>query len=372
MFADPNQILNRQANPNAFDHHKLKSPRYPLHFDDYSELLSSVVSLFKKQTNYDCMPTSSKVMVFDMDLPIREAFSIAARNDIVFATLWDSTKSQLVGMLTVTDLIDLLIHFHDQTNVIQEIITHKRIREWREMQNRTRPTFLVATTPSDTLWEAIELMQFKKIHRLPVISSKGALLHIITHSHLLAHLVQNVSFDAPVFRYSIEELGLGTYSNIVTMTRDTKVYEAVCVFAKRKVSAIPIVDNDGIVIDVFSRYDIVYIVRDHGDYHLDLTLAEALKMKPKIPVFTCTKTESFEKVLRHLASTRIHRLVCIDDDSKVVGIVSISDIFNFFMKAKVVGNDDEAMMSRSNSHTDVMFDDTLSEDLNLMADDNMF
>jgi CBS-domain-containing membrane protein len=63
------------------------------------------------------------------------------------------------------------------------------------MQTRSRPEKLCNISPEDTLWSSIEILQTKKIHRLPVISSKGALLHILTHSHLLAYLVQNVSIS---------------------------------------------------------------------------------------------------------------------------------------------------------------------------------
>ncbi len=107
-------------------------------------------------------------------------------------------------------------------------------------------------------------------------------------------------------------------------------------FREHKVSAIPIVNKEGIVIDVFSRYDIVYLIRAEEDnpdnYALDFTVNDALRMKPKIPVFTCMKTETFEKVLRHLAGTRIHRLVCVDESGIICGVVSISDIFGFFLK----------------------------------------
>ncbi len=62
------------------------------------------------------------------------------------------------------------------------------------MQTRNRPEKLCNGSPEDSIWTSVETLQTKKIHRLPVISSKGALLHILTHSHLLAYLVQNVSF----------------------------------------------------------------------------------------------------------------------------------------------------------------------------------
>ena len=61
--------------------------------------------------------------------------------------------------------------------------------------------------------------------------------------------------------------------------------------------------------------------------------ADVLKTLPRIPIFTCTKYESFEKILRHLATTRIHRLVIVEPDTlKVIGILSVSDIFSFIMQ----------------------------------------
>jgi 5'-AMP-activated protein kinase regulatory gamma subunit len=139
-----------------------------------------------------------------------------------------------------------------------------------------------------------------------------------------------MNFDSPIFKYSLEALGIGTYDNLISATPKTMIFDVLKMFAKYKISAIPIVDDKGIVIDVFSRYDIVYLVRD-GDYKLEYSIEEALDKRPKIPVFTCTKQESFEKVLRHLASTRIHRLICVDDNARAIGIISISDIFSFLL-----------------------------------------
>jgi 5'-AMP-activated protein kinase regulatory gamma subunit len=303
----------------------------PLHtIDIKQELLDPIFNFYESKTNYDCMPNSGKVMVFDIDLPVRDAFQVAAVNDISFATLWDGQSSQLVGMLTVTDLIDILLHYHSETNVIQDLIAQKQIRYWRQLQNRSRPSQLIYVTPEDSLLTSIYTLEKYKIHRLPVISPRGSLLHIITHSLLLAYLVNNMQFDSPIFKYSLEALGIGTFENMITATPKMPLFDVLNLFAKYKVSAIPIVDDHNVVIDVFSRYDIVYLVRD-GDYKLEITMEEALKKRPKIPVFTCTKNESFEKVLRHLASTRIHRLVCVDDNARVVGIVSISDIFSFLL-----------------------------------------
>ncbi len=79
----------------SFDHQKVQviptsspfSPKNharnlpPLHTVNIKqELLDPIIQFFESKTNYDCMPNSCKVMVFDIDLPVREAFYIAATN----------------------------------------------------------------------------------------------------------------------------------------------------------------------------------------------------------------------------------------------------------------------------------------------------
>ena len=91
------------------------------------------------------------------------------------------------------------------------------------------------------------------------------------------------------------------------------------------------------------------IQTDADDYYLNRTIDEALKLKSKVclscdstcdhiipfceqePIFTCMKNESFEKILRHLATSKTHRLFVVDEQSHVIGVVSVSDIFNFIL-----------------------------------------
>lgn len=47
------------------------------------------------------------------------------------------------------------------------------------------------------------------------------------------------------------------------------------------------------------------------------------------PLHTCYKTETLWAVLNRFVETKVHRLVCVDDQMKVAGIVSLSDILKF-------------------------------------------
>lgn len=52
------------------------------------EILDPIFDFFKTNTNYDLMPYSGKVIVFDIDLPVREAFQVAANNGMFHRNLF--------------------------------------------------------------------------------------------------------------------------------------------------------------------------------------------------------------------------------------------------------------------------------------------
>lgn len=55
--------------------------------------------------------TSGKVVVFDIRIPIQLAFYALVEHDMLAAPLWDPVKCQFIGLLTVTDFIDILRYY---------------------------------------------------------------------------------------------------------------------------------------------------------------------------------------------------------------------------------------------------------------------
>eukprot|EP00611_Tribonema_gayanum_P013973 TRINITY_DN2522_c0_g1_i1.p1 TRINITY_DN2522_c0_g1~~TRINITY_DN2522_c0_g1_i1.p1 ORF type:complete len:175 (-),score=44.92 TRINITY_DN2522_c0_g1_i1:149-673(-) len=60
---------------------------------------------------YDLLKQSGKVVVFDASIPIQLAFYALVEHDMQAAPLWDSTQRKFVGLMTVTDFIDILRHY---------------------------------------------------------------------------------------------------------------------------------------------------------------------------------------------------------------------------------------------------------------------
>ena len=60
-----------------------------------------------------------------------------------------------------------------------------------------------------------------------------------------------------VLDQTIEELGLGTYSNMAVARLDTPIIDALSIFLDRRISAVPIVDENNKLTDIYSKFDAI-------------------------------------------------------------------------------------------------------------------
>ena len=56
---------------------------------------------------------------------------------------------------------------------------------------------------------------------------------------------------------SLRELNIGTYENIETAKGNTLIIEALNKFVERRISALPIVDDEGKLIDIYAKFDVI-------------------------------------------------------------------------------------------------------------------
>ncbi|XP_006808174.2 5'-AMP-activated protein kinase subunit gamma-2-like [Neolamprologus brichardi] len=118
---------------------------------------------------YDIIPTSSKLVVFDTTLQVKKAFFALVANGVRAAPLWESKKQSFVGMLTITDFINILTRYYKSPMVqIYELEEHK-IETWRELYLQETFKPLVHISPDASVFEAVHSLIKNKIHRLPVI-----------------------------------------------------------------------------------------------------------------------------------------------------------------------------------------------------------
>ncbi|XP_062434896.1 5'-AMP-activated protein kinase subunit gamma-3 isoform X2 [Rhea pennata] len=320
---------------------------------------------------YDAVPTSCKLVVFDITLEIKKAFVALVANGVRAAPLWDSKTQSFVGecrersvapspawrhggpqgvgaalraapaavpaprvsagMLTITDFINILHRYYRSPLVqIYEVEEHK-IETWREvyLQGSFKP--LVHISPSDSLFDAVYSLIKHKIHRLPVIEPvSGNVLHILTHKRILKFLhIFGSTIPKPRFlKKTVQELCVGTFRDVAVVLESAPIYTALEIFVDRRVSALPVVNDAGQVVGLYSRFDVIHLAAQKTYNNLDISVREALRQRTICleGVLICYPHETMEDIINRIAEEQVHRLVLVDENRYPRGIVSLSDI----------------------------------------------
>ncbi|XP_058874848.1 5'-AMP-activated protein kinase subunit gamma-2 isoform X3 [Acipenser ruthenus] len=256
----------------------------------------------KSHKCYDIVPTSSKLVVFDTTLQVKKAFFALVANGVRAAPLWETKKQSFVGMLTITDFINILHRYYKSPMVqIYELEEHK-IETWRELYLQETFKPLVNISPDASIFDAVYSLIKNKIHRLPVIDPvSGNALYILTHKRILKFLQLFVSeMPKPAFmKQNLEELGIGTYHNIAYIHPDTPIIKALNIFADRRVSALPVVDESGKVVDIYSKFDVINLAAEKTYNNLDITVTQALRHRSQYfeGVMKCNRLETLETIV---------------------------------------------------------------------------
>ncbi|EGW11881.1 5'-AMP-activated protein kinase subunit gamma-3 [Cricetulus griseus] len=314
-------------------HPSPQAPLLSLSWDDELQKPGAQVYMhfMQEHTCYDAMATSSKLVIFDTTLEIKKAFFAMVANGVRAAPLWDSKKQSFVGMLTITDFI-LVLHRYYKSPLVQiyEIEEHK-IETWREiyLQGCFKP--LVSISPNDSLFEAVYALIKNRIHRLPVLDPvSGTVLYILTHKRLLKFLhIFGALLPRPSFLCrTIQDLGIGTFRDLAVVLETAPILTALDIFVDRRVSALPVVNESGQVVGLYSRFDVIHLAAQQTYNHLDMSVGEALRQRTLCleGVLSCQPHESLGEVIDRIAREQVHRLVLVDETQHLLGVVSLSDI----------------------------------------------
>lgn len=283
---------------------------------------------------YDLIPVSNKMIIFDKKLQVKKAFFALLQNGIRSAPVWDCEIQKFIGMVTITDFINILrMYYRDPDTRMDELEDHK-IQTWREIMNL--PSSLHQTTPNENLLNALKLLLSKKIHRLPIIDAEtNNALFVMTLKRILNFIHQNLNTDGMRFMdMSIKELKIGTYTDIFTVTYDMPLNEILNLFAAKRVSALPVVNEKGVVVDVYAKFDVMNLARERAYNNLDIPIKVAMEKKTveyTQGLQTCSRNDSLRSVIQQIAKAKVHRLIVVDENKYVDGIVSLSDVLTYIL-----------------------------------------
>ncbi len=83
------------------------------------------------------------------------------------------------------------------------------------------------------------------------------------------------------------DVRIGTYDDVETAREDTSIIQALTKFLERRVSALPIVDAENRLLDIYARFDVINLAAEKTYNNLDITLKQVSDQSPENEWFPC-------------------------------------------------------------------------------------
>ena len=158
---------------------------------------------------------------------------------------------------------------------------------------------------------------------------------VITQYRILKFIAVNNERNTVLLKKSLAELKIGTYTNVATTRMESTVLDVVHAMVERNISCVPVVDKDNRLLNVFEAVDVIPCIKGGVYEELDGSVAEALCKRPDDSpgIYTCSEHDRLDAIFDSIRKSRVHRLIVVDDDNKLKGVISLCDILSYILLA---------------------------------------
>lgn len=200
------------------------------------------------------------------------------------------------------------------------------------------PLETVSVPPMRPLYEACRRMLKTRARRIPLIDAddetgREMVVSVITQYRILKFIAVNNEKYTMLLKKSVREIGLGTYNNLATSTMNNSVLDVIHQMVKHNISAVPIVDRENKLLNVFEAVDVIPCIKGGAYDELASSVGDALSRRAEdFPgIYTCFEDDRLDAIFDTIRKSRVHRLIVVDDDSRLKGIISLSDILKYVL-----------------------------------------
>jgi len=292
---------------------------------------------------YDILPISSQLIALDMALPLTKGLAVLLQNGMNCAPLWNNQEGKFAGLLTVEDFVRLVHHYYSLPAITAETamfevstLTIHSIQEKIILRNlaeqKIDPFESVLTATVQLLHTGLDTVALVSKDQHTRLDNPVGLL---SRHKILRFIAQNCDQQG-TFRETIVQARIGTFTNLATAHLTTPVVEAASVLATQGFTALPVVDEQGLVVNVFEQSDIMNLLLAGLFGELAMPIRDAFKYRPETysGVLTCKADETVENLLRLFKQhSETHRFVVVDDAGKLVGMVTLQDLLIYFVQS---------------------------------------
>lgn len=208
-----------------------------------------------------------------------------------------------------------------------------------------------------------------RARRIPLVdiddeTGRPMVVSVVTQYRILKFVAVNVH-ETQYLRKPLRHLKLGTYKDLVTANMETTVFELIHKLVNYNISSVPILNSDGtsalgrntclanhsgVVTNVFEAVDVITLIKGANYDELNLNVGEALQKRPDVRdvadntrylltelsqefpgIYTCSIDDRLDTIFDTIRKSRVHRFVVIDEDSRLVGVLTLSDILEYIL-----------------------------------------
>lgn len=290
-----------------------------------STLENLTISSFSTQSH-------EKVVRLEPTLTVSEALKTFNTERVLSCPIANSNNGADVwGFLDLFDLLSYLLELWDEneeaeTNAIAKLGEKFLNHTIKDLTDRSDNDVYAAVIGEEHAHRLVKLFGLG-VHRVAQLDLRGSLASVISQSDVVRYLRDNIKLLGESVNKPINELNMISASELVVAQADQTAISAFKLIATNLVSAVPIVDKEGVLAGTLSVSDLRLIQDD-----LSPLLLSALQYKssqePR-PAVVCTSNATLGSVIETLANSNVHRVWVVDEQQKPISVIPITNACEF-------------------------------------------
>ncbi len=281
---------------------------------------------------------TTRIEVLSFDLPVViEVIDTAENIQEILEIIYPMVRE---GLITVED-VQIVKYTHRFLNPLpaDRLVSEVMTRD------------VVKLTPDMSIHQAWHQMLENMVKAMPVVDQEGKVVGILTNEDLLdrAGIQQRLSVAIRMDPSEITKELLTLESSplkvadvmtkpVITVLEVETLGAATARMVKSGLKRLPVINNDGKLVGVLSRLDILQQVA-HSPYavpteHMPTGAVKTVKdvMSSEIPM--ANQDDDLSTIIEKFSKTNSHRLIVVDTTGKAVGLISDSDVIARVQPAK--------------------------------------
>lgn len=221
----------------------------------------------------------------------------------------------------------------------QQAIERCQLRDLSGLKRSKASGFAMASV-DDSLYHGCLTLKQNGLQCLPLgdTAVSTSLLHLLLPEQLLAFVVASPEMQgaaSQLFTAALEQAVLPHCTPPCCIVQGTSLSEALVLLSERQLGALPVVDSNGVLIDVLSSRDVRHLASHSHTDDLTTCVEDSLRSLPPLPVrlHTCSPSDSVGAATQRLANADVGQLVCVQGNGSVCGVIGSADILSCFLES---------------------------------------